>query len=465
MLPAIALVGRPNVGKSTLFNQLTRSRAALVADEPGVTRDRRYGIADLDGSRSVVIDTGGVGGIGETDIDPGVDRQVEFALAEADAIVLVVDRHDGATAADLALADRLRRAGKPVTVAVNKSEGVAADMAVADFFALGLGEPLAIAARHGQGIARLLESVLEPFDAEPPAAEDETEADEDLPRLAVIGRPNVGKSTLINRLIGSERLVTSPCPGTTRDSIVVPCEREGHRFYLIDTAGIRRRARIDEAIEKYSVVQSLRALEEASAVIVLLDAREGVTDQDLHLIGLAANRGSALVIGMNKWDGMDPSARRRLEQEADRLLEFVGYAERHSISALHGSGIAELVGSAMRAAQSAGRKFPTPRLNEILSEATTAHAPPIIRGRRPQLRYAHQGGRYPPLIVIHGSQAERIPARYRRYLENVFRKALRLVGTPVRIEFRSGENPYAGRRNQLTPRQLRRRRRVIQHSR
>ncbi|MGD8339536.1 MAG: ribosome biogenesis GTPase Der [Gammaproteobacteria bacterium] len=460
MLPAVALVGRPNVGKSTLFNQLTRSRDALVADQPGVTRDRRYGIAVHEGARYVVIDTGGLGGVGEEEIDPRVDRQVAYALDEADALVLVVDQHDGATADDLAIAERLRRSGKPVTLAVNKSEGLAPEMAAAEFHGLGLGEPAVIAARHGQGIGKLVQHVLEPFDLEP-APEP---ADDDVPRLAVIGRPNVGKSTLINRLIGSDRLVTSPTPGTTRDSIVVPCEREGHRFELIDTAGIRRRARIDEAVEKFSVVQSLKAIDDAGVVIVLIDAREGVTDQDLHLIGLAQNRGSALVIGINKWDGMEIPARRRVEREVDRQLEFVAYAEVRHLSALHGSGIAELVASAMRAYESAGRQIPTPRLNELLERATAAHPPPIVRGRRIRLRYAHQGGRYPPLIVIHGSQASRVPARYQRYLENSFRKALKLVGTPVRIEFRTGENPFAGRRNVLTPRQRRRRQRVIRHS-
>jgi GTP-binding protein len=460
MLPAIALVGRPNVGKSTLFNQLTRSRDALVADQPGVTRDRRYGIAEHAGCAYVVIDTGGLGGVGEAEIDPGVDRQVGFALEEADAIVLVVDQRDGSTAEDLAIAGRLRRAGKPVTLAVNKSEGQVPELAAADFHALGLGEPAVIAARHGQGVARLIGRVLAPFDLEPAASRDDS-----LPRLAVVGRPNVGKSTLINRLIGDERLVTSPAPGTTRDSIVVPCEREGYRFELIDTAGIRRRARIDEGVEKFSVVQSLSAVEEAGVVIVLLDAREGVTDQDLHLIGIAANRGSALVIGINKWDGLAIAARRRVESEVRRLLDFVAYADRRFISALHGSGIAEIVESAMEAYESAGRQVSTPRLNELLKQATTAHPPPIVRGRQVRLRYAHQGGRYPPLIVVHGSQAERIPERYRRYLENSFRKALRLVGTPLRVEFRTGDNPFAGRRNQLTPRQQKRRKRVIRHSR
>ena len=461
MLPAVAIVGRPNVGKSTLFNQLTRSRDALVADEPGVTRDRRYGIASHEGARYVVIDTGGMGGVGEAGIDAEVDRQVAYALDEADAIVLVVDRRDGMLAADAEIAGRLRRSGKPVTVAVNKSEGLVAEIAAAEFHGLGLGEPEVIAARQGQGVTRLIGRVLAPFDLEP-ADED---ADEDLPRLAVVGRPNVGKSTLINRLIGADRLVTSPAPGTTRDSIVVPCERDGYRFSLIDTAGIRRRSRIDAGVEKFSVVQALRAIEEAGVVIVLIDAREGVTDQDLHLIGLAANRGSALVIGINKWDGLELPARRRIEREVDRQLQFVSYADRRYLSALHGSGISEVVESALRAYESAGRTIPTPRLNELLREATTAHPPPVVRGRPVRLRYAHQGGRYPPLIVVHGSQAERIPARYRRYLENSFRESLRLVGTPVRVEFRSGENPFAGRRNTLTPRQMRRRKRVIRHNR
>jgi GTP-binding protein len=461
MLPAVALVGRPNVGKSTLFNQLTKSRDALVADEPGVTRDRRYGFATYEECRYVVIDTGGLGGIGEAEIDPGVDRQVGYAIDEADALILVVDQRDGVTAEELAIADRLRRCGKPVTIAVNKSEGMPQALAAAEFHRLGLGDPLVIAARHGQGIDRLIGAVLSPFDLEP---QPET-SDDDLPKLAVVGRPNVGKSTLINRLIGSDRLVTAPTPGTTRDSVVVPCEREGHRFLLVDTAGIRRRARIDDGVEKFSVVQSLKAIDDAGVVIVLIDAREGVTEQDLHLVGIVQNRGSALIIGVNKWDGMEIGARRRVEREIDRQLDFVDYAERRYLSALHGSGIAEVVESAMRAYECAGRQVSTPRLNEILIQATVAHSPPVVQGRRIRLRYVHQGGRYPPLFVIHGSQAERVPARYRRYLENTFRRALKLVGTPVKIEFRTGENPFAGRRNRLTPRQVRRRKRVRDHGR
>jgi GTP-binding protein len=344
----------------------------------------------------------------------------------------------------------LRRSGKPVTVAVNKSEGVAGDVAVAEFHRLGFGDPASVAAIHAQGIRQLLERVLEPFELS------ESQPDDDrVPKVAVIGRPNVGKSTLINRLIGSDRLVTSPEPGTTRDSILVPCERDGQKFTLIDTAGIRRRARVSEAIEKFSVVQSLQAIEDCSVVVALLDAREGVTDQDLHLIGLAVERGRALAIGINKWDGMPITERRGVEGQVDRQLDFVPYAGIHYISALHGSGISELVRAAMVAYESAGRELPTPRLNEVLQQALQAHTPPVVRGRRVRLRYAHQGGRFPPLIVVHGSQAERTPAHYQRYLENAFREALRLKGTPVRVEFRSGENPFAGRRNVLTPRQVR----------
>jgi GTP-binding protein len=447
MLPAIALVGRPNVGKSTLFNQLTRTRDALVANEPGVTRDRRYGIAHADGGSYIVIDTGGVGGDAPATIEAGVARQVDYALEEADGVVLVVDYRQGVTAGDERIAEKLRRAGKPVTIAVNKAEGVLAEVAEAEFHRIGLGTPVGISAAHAEGLGRLLEQALAPFQLGE-VAEEATER----PKIAVIGRPNVGKSTLINRLIGDDRLVTSPEPGTTRDSIVVPCERDGHAFALIDTAGIRRRARVSETVEKVSVVQSLRAIEDAAVVIVLLDARKSVTDQDLHLVGLVAERGRGLVIGMNKWDGLSADQRRSVEADVDRTLDFVPYASIHYLSALHGSGISEVVQSAMRAYESAGRELPTARLNAVLERAVQQHAPPLVRGRQPRLRYAHQGGRFPPVIVVHGSQAERVPADYRRYLEHAFRAALRLVGTPIRIQLRSTDNPYAGRRKTEGPR-------------
>lgn len=462
MLPAVVLVGRANVGKSTLFNQLTRSRDALVADVPGVTRDRRYGVARWPEGSFIIVDTGGLGAAAG-EINTGVERQVEVALHEADSIVLVVDFTEGVTAEDERIAERLRRTGTRVTVVVNKSEGVAGDVAAAEFHALGLGPPMAVAALHAQGMGRLAARILEPFAREDPAPAGE--ADDARPRLAVIGRPNVGKSTLINRLVGSERLITSSEPGTTRDSVSVPTERDGFEFVLIDTAGIRRRARVDEGVEKFSVVQSLKAIEEAEVVIALLDARAGVTDQDLHLIGLTADRGRALAVGINKWDGMPIAARRRVEAEVDRQLDFVPFASVHYLSALHGSGISELVRSAIKAYRSAGRNLTTPRLNQILKDASQAHAPPLIHGRQPRLRYAHQGGRYPPLIVVHGTQVERLPDHYRRYLENYFRDRLKLKGTPVRIEFKSGDNPFAGRRNALTPRQRERRKRVIRHSR
>jgi GTP-binding protein len=462
VLPAVALVGRPNVGKSTLFNWLTHSRDALVADYPGLTRDRRYGFGKFEDRAFLVIDTGGLAVEGGTDMSALVAEQVDIAVQEANAVVLVVDHRSGLTAEDERIAERLRRAAKPVVVAVNKTEGVADEIAEAEFHRLGLGAPIGIAASHGQGIHELLERVLASFIA---TGDEETSHELEGPKVAVIGRPNVGKSTLINRLLGSDRLITSEVPGTTRDSILVPCERDGRRFVLIDTAGIRRRARVSETVEKFSTVQSLQAIEDAGAVIALLDAREGVTDQDLHLIGLAVERGRALVIALNKWDGLPTAQRREVEGQVERKLEFAAFASVHYISALHGSGIAELVDTALAAYAAAGAELPTPRLNKILQDALSVNAPPMARGRPVRLRYAHQGGRYPPLVVVHGNQAERLPAHYRRYLENAFRQALKLKGTPVRIEFRTGKNPFAGRRNVLTPRQTKRKRRVIRHSR
>jgi GTP-binding protein len=462
MLPAIALVGRPNVGKSTLFNQLTQTRDALVADFPGLTRDRRYGYAEFDSKAFLVVDTGGLED-DTSELGRLAGRQTELAIAETDAIVFVVDYRDGLTAADERIAMSLRTADKPVILAVNKSEGVSAEIAVAEFHRLGLGVPVSIAALHGRGIDTLAELALAQLPVETVPAPAPSE--DDVPAVAVVGRPNVGKSTLINRLIGAERMVTSAEPGTTRDSVRVPCERAGEKYVLIDTAGIRRRAKVSETVEKFSVVQSLRAIEEAGVVILLLDAQEGLTDQDLHLLGTVLERGKALTIGVNKWDHLSPELRRKIEEQIERRLQFASFARVSYISALHGSGIDGLLGAALAAYKAAGRAFATPRLNEILERAVTAHAPPIVAGRRLRLRYAHQGGRYPPIIVIHGGRAERIPDHYRRYLTNAFRQALKLEGTPLRLEFRGTENPFAGRRNVLTPRQIKRRQRVVRHRR
>ncbi|HEX7237258.1 MAG TPA: ribosome biogenesis GTPase Der [Gammaproteobacteria bacterium] len=458
MLPAVALVGRPNVGKSTLFNRLTATRDALVADYPGLTRDRRYGVGRAAERKFIVIDTGGLVPSDSSAMTALVAEQVEIAIEEADAVVLVVDHKSGLTAQDVAVADKLRRESKPVVIAVNKAEGVPAELAEAEFHTLGLGAPVGISAAHGQGVDALLRAALASF---PAGADEDAGETEQGPKVAVIGRPNVGKSTLINRLLGENRLVTSPEPGTTRDSIHVPVERDDRRFVLIDTAGIRRRARVSEAVEKYSVVQSLKAIEDAGAVIAVLDARENVTDQDVHLVGLAAERGRALALAINKWDGMSGHERRFVEREVDRKLDFVPYASRHYISALHGSGIAELIKAALVGYKNAGVELATPRLTRVLEDAMQENPPPLARGRQVRLRYAHQGGRYPPLIVVHGTQAQRLPDHYKRYLENAFREALRLKGTPVRVELRTTENPFAGRKNKLTPRQAKHKKRML----
>lgn len=462
MLPVIALVGRPNVGKSTLFNVLTGTRDALVADVPGVTRDRKYGYGRAGDRRFIVVDTGG---LIETPrgIEQPMAQQTLKALEEAERIVLVVDGRDGLTPTDRFVAEVVRRSGKPVTLAVNKTEGKAGEAAAADFHELGLGEPQLIAAAHGQGVGELIEAVL--ADVEPEAAEEAAREGDRSLRVCVVGRPNVGKSTLINRLIGEERLIAYDEPGTTRDTILVPFERDGRQYTLFDTAGVRRRARVEDLVEKFSVIKTLQAVDAAHVVIGVLDARETVAEQDATLLGLVADRGRALVIAVNKWDHVATAQRDEIRAGLEQRLHFLDYAPVHFISALHGSGVGELMESVGRAYDAAMRDLPTPELTRVLEGAMEQHQPPLVRGRRVKLRYAHQGGRNPPVIVIHGTQADCTPEDYRRYLANCFRKAFDLFGTPVRVEFRSEDNPFAGRRNELTPRQRRKRQRLMRHAR
>ena len=464
MLPVIALIGRPNVGKSTLFNRLTRSRDALVANYPGLTRDRQYGFGKLGPILYLVIDTGGVAG-GEVGIKVLMVEQTERALQEADVTIIMVDGRSGLTAADEHVAELARRHARSIWLVVNKAEGLDPAIACSEFHRLGIGEPVAISATHGDRIAALMDEVLAPFaEARPRISEEEFESDARTPlRIAVIGRPNVGKSTLINRLIGEERLVVFDQPGTTRDSVAVPFERDGKNYLLIDTAGVRRKAKVHEGIEKFSVIKALQAMERAQVVIAVLDAQEGVTEQDVSLMGLIVERGRALVIVANKWDGLSKDQKHHVKNALDRRLPFLEFAERMTISALHGTAVGDLFPAAERAYKAATRDMSTTDLNKVLKDALDAHTPPLVRGRRIRLRYAHQGGRNPPVIVIHGNQTARLPEAYRRYLINRFRKAFRLNGTPVRLSFKTGKNPYKGRRNKLTPRQERKRKRLMKH--
>ena len=458
MLPVIAIVGRPNTGKSTLFNFLTRSRDALVADVPGLTRDRQYGYGKVGERPYVLVDTGGLEGAAD-ELRPLMAHQTQKAIAESDAVILLVDGRAGLTTADHNVAMQLRRSGKPIYIAVNKTEGLRAELVTAEFHTLGLGAPQAIASAHGEGVAELINAVL----AGLPADTDAPAADGARVTVAVIGRPNVGKSTLINRLLGEERLIASERPGTTRDSIQVPFERDGRAYTLIDTAGVRRRARVEDAVEKFSVIKTLQAIERAQVAIALLDAQEGVTEQDATLLGLAVERGRALVIAVNKWDGLSTEQRDSVHRTVDIKLPFLEFARLHYISALHGQGIGGLMHSVDEAAAAAMQDLDTPELTRVLQTAVVQHQPPLVRGRRIKLRYAHQGGRCPPVIVIHGNQTEEVPGDYRRYLENTFRKAFDLYGTPVRIEFRGGGNPYARPRKKLTPKKAmiaRRQRRI-----
>jgi GTP-binding protein len=445
MKPVIALVGRPNVGKSTLFNRLTRTRAALVADFPGLTRDRHYGDGKVGPRDYIVIDTGGFEPLRAEGIAREMAAQAEQAIAESDAVVLVLDAREGLTAQDRRIAERLRVTGRPVLLAVNKAEGLPS-AAIAEFHELGLGTPHAISAAHGEGVRDLMELALERFVVEP-AVPDEGDAGASAPegrrvRVAVVGRPNVGKSTLINALLGEERLIAFDQPGTTRDAIEVEFEFEGRPYTLIDTAGLRRRGKVFEAVEKFSVVKTLQAIADANVVILLLDAAAEISDQDAHIAGYVLESGRALVLAVNKWDGLDAYQRERIQREIERKLHFLHWARTHTISARARTGLKGLMRSVTEAHAAAFARLPTPRITRALQAAVARQMPPRAGPVRPKMRYAHQGGSNPPVIVIHGSALHHVPDSYRRYLEGYFRDAFELAGTPLRVEFRSGRNPY-----------------------
>ena len=457
MLPVVTLVGRPNVGKSTLFNRLTRTRDALVADFPGLTRDRQYGVGRVGPRDYVVVDTGGIGDAPEG-VEALMQRQVQLALDEADRVLFLVDALDGCTASDFDIAERLRRLGKPVTLVVNKTDSADPALLAAEFHALGIGEPHAISAAQGRGVKPLMDLVLAGL--ETPAGEPGEAAAEGAVKVAVVGRPNAGKSTLINRLLGEERVVTFDAPGTTRDSIFIPFERLGRPYVLIDTAGVRRRSRVSDVIEKFSVIKTLQAIEACNVIILVLDAHEGIGEQDATLAGHIIDSGRALVVAINKWDGLAPEDRERIKVQFARKLGFLDFAVMHRVSALHGSGVGLLLDEVDHAYANATRDLATPELTRLLEAAVQEHQPPLVKGRRVKLRYAHQGGRNPPIVVIHGNQTEALPEAYKRYLINRFRRELDLAGTPLRLELKSGDNPFKGRRNTLTERQIRHRRRL-----
>ncbi|MGE0334269.1 MAG: ribosome biogenesis GTPase Der [Gammaproteobacteria bacterium] len=455
--PALALLGRPNVGKSTLFNRLTRTRDALVADVPGVTRDIKVGVGRVGRAAYLVVDTGGI----DDSDDPlatKVSQQAVSALEESAAGLLMVDGRAGLTAADRALAEALRRSNRPLYLAINKAEGGDADLLCAEFADLGL-RAFAISSAHGTGVHAMIDEITAEW-LEPPEAS--AEKDRSI-RVAICGRPNVGKSTLTNRMLGEPRMITADLPGTTHDSVAIPLTRHGREYTLIDTAGLRRRSRVTDVVEKFSAIKSLQAIDLAHVVLVLLDAREGVSEQDLSVLGTVVECGRSLVIAVNKWDGLDHGLRDEMRRQLDRRLEFVDFAAIHFISALHGTGVGDLFATIDAAYRSAHVEVPTKRLTDLLERAVEQHSPPLVHGRRIKLRYAHFGGKNPPTIVIHGTQTDEVPDSYRRYLANFYRHALRLVGTPVRIEFKFGDNPFEGRKNPLTKRQVQKRRRLIRH--
>jgi GTP-binding protein len=442
MLTTVALVGRPNVGKSTLFNRLTRTRDALVADLPGLTRDRHYGKARLGELQYFVIDTGGF----EPKTDDGIlkqmARQTLQAIDEADRIVFLTDARQGLANGDRQIAEELRRRGKPVTLAVNKAEGMREAIVTAEFHELGLGEPMAISGAHGDGVPELMEWVL----AGVAAGAEADEAASHHPRIAVVGRPNVGKSTLVNALLGEERVIAFDQPGTTRDSIYIDFQHRDHDYTLIDTAGVRRRGKVFEAVEKFSVIKTMQAIEDANVVVMVVDAQQDISDQDSHIAGHVLEQGRAVVLAVNKWDGLDAYRREVAKNDMARKLGFLAFAQQHFISALHGTGVGGLFPAIDAAYAAAFAKLPTPRLTRVLMAATMKHQPPKSGPFRPKLRYAHQGGMNPPRVIIHGSAVAAVSDTYKRYLENTFREAFDLRGTPLRVEFRQGHNPFEGRK-------------------
>lgn len=458
-LPVVALLGRPNVGKSTLFNVLTRSRDALVADRPGITRDRQYGFGEYDDRRFIVVDTGGIGEE-DSEVDVLTAQQSRQAMEEADIALFLVDARDGLTAPDRSVAQELRRSGKTVHLVLNKCEHLDKDVVAAEFYALGLGEPFAISASHKHGVSDMMETLLSPYEPDSEDSDEfEDEEDENI-AVAIVGRPNVGKSTLINRLLGEERVLAMDMPGTTRDSIFIPFERDGKEYTLIDTAGVRRKSKVEDPVEKFSIIKTMQAIDESNVVVLMMDAQQTIATQDARLLGLVADSGRALVLAVNKWDGVEEDARKHLKSELDRRLTFLDYAEIRFISAKHGSGLAELFQSIDAAYKSSMTDMSTSELTRVLEDAVRRHQPPAVHGRRIKLRYAHQGGHNPPQIVIHGNQTEQVSEEYKRYLINKYRKAFKLKGTPVKLYFKTGDNPFEGRKNKLSERQLKKRKRL-----
>lgn len=455
MLPVVAIVGRPNVGKSTLFNALTRTQDALVADFPGVTRDRLYGISRVGDCPCLLVDTGGLVSLAEG-IDYLTAKQVHQAIEESALVLFLVSARDGLTPEDLDVASVLRQHGRNILLVANKTDGMNEEIALADFSSLGMGDVCGVSAAHRRGIEALMDEVA---DRLPPAEAPEQDEGGEL-RLAILGRPNVGKSTLMNQLLGEERVMAFDLPGTTRDSISMKMEREGVKYELIDTAGVRRRSRMSSALEKFSVIKALQAMERAHVVVLMLDAQEGITDQDTTLLGHILQQGKALVLALNKWDGLDAHHRERVLTEMERKLRYVPWARTIRMSALHGSGLADLWKAVTEAWTSATREFSTPELTRVLQKAYEAHQPPTSEGRKAQLKYAHSGGKLPPRIIVHGKRTDTIPEAYRRYLENEFVKHFRIKGTPLQVTFRAGDNPFKDRKNVLTERQKAKRRRL-----